>query len=34
MIPSMPVNLGMLVVLATVVVGLYGGLAWVRSNLS
>jgi hypothetical protein len=34
MIPSMPVNLGMLVVLATVVIGLYGGLVWVRSSLS
>jgi len=32
MIPAMPVNLGMLVVLMTLVVGLYGGLAWLRSN--
>jgi hypothetical protein len=32
MIPSMPVNLGMLVVLATVVVGAYGALAWWRNN--
>ena len=33
MIPSMPVNVGMLLVLGTVVVGLYGGLAWFRNNL-
>jgi hypothetical protein len=33
MFPTMPVSLGMLVVLATVVIGLYGGLAWARSNL-
>jgi hypothetical protein len=33
MIPTMPLSLGMLLVLITVVVGLYGGLAWLRSNL-
>lgn len=33
MIPSMPVNLGMLLVLATVVIGAYGGLAWFRNHL-
>ena len=33
MIPSMPVNMGMLIVLATVVIGAYGGLAWWRNNL-
>ena len=32
-LPSMPVSLGMLVTLATVVFGLYVGLAWARSNL-
>jgi hypothetical protein len=32
MIPSMPVNLGMLLVLVTVVVGLYGGLVWLHAN--
>ena len=32
MIPSMPVSLGMLLVLATVVIGLYGGLIWGRNN--
>jgi hypothetical protein len=32
MIPTMPVNLGMLIVLATVVIGAYGGLAWWRNN--
>ena len=32
MIPAMPVNLGMLFVLVTVVVGLYGGLIWLRTN--
>jgi hypothetical protein len=32
MIPSMPVNLAMLIVLATVVIGAYGGLAWWRNN--
>ena len=30
MIPSMPVTFGMLLVLATVVIGAYAGLAWVR----
>ena len=32
MIPAMPVSLGMLLVLATVVIGAYGGLVWVRNN--
>jgi hypothetical protein len=32
-IPSMPISLGMLLSLATVVFGLYAGLAWVRNNL-
>jgi hypothetical protein len=32
-IPSMPVSAGALVVLGTVVIGLYGGLIWLRSNL-
>lgn len=31
-IPDMPVSLGMLVTLATVVVGAYAGLAWLRAN--
>jgi hypothetical protein len=30
--PGMPVSAGQLIVLATVVIGLYGGLFWVRSN--
>jgi hypothetical protein len=29
----MPVSLGMLVTLATVVFGAYAGLAWLRNNL-
>jgi hypothetical protein len=33
MISAMPVSLGMLFVLATVVVGAYGGLVWIRNNL-
>ena len=33
LIPSMPVNLGMLITLATVVIGMYGGALWLRSNL-
>ena len=33
MIPAMPVTFGMLLVLATVVIGAYAGLVWVRSNL-
>ena len=33
MIPAMPVSFGMLLVLATVVIGAYAGLVWVRSNL-
>ena len=32
MIPGQPVTLGMLLVLATVVIGAYAGLAWLRSN--
>ena len=32
-IPTMPVNAGELVVFGTVVLGLYGGLAWARTNL-
>jgi hypothetical protein len=32
-IPSMPISVGMLLSLATVVFGLYAGLAWVRNNL-
>jgi hypothetical protein len=32
-VPTMPVSVGMLVVLATVVVGAYAGLAWFRGNL-
>jgi len=32
-LPAMPVSVGSLVVLATVVVGAYGGLAWLRNNL-
>jgi hypothetical protein len=33
MIPSMPVSLAMLVVLAAVVIGAYSGLVWLRGNL-
>ena len=33
LVPTMPVNLGELIVLATVVIGLYGGLIWFRNNL-
>jgi hypothetical protein len=33
MIPAMPMSVGMLLVLATVVIGAYTGLIWVRSNL-
>jgi hypothetical protein len=32
-IPTMPVNVGSLIALATVVVGAYGGLVWLRHNL-
>jgi hypothetical protein len=32
-IPSMGVSVGLLITLATVVVGLYGGLLWLRNNL-
>jgi len=30
--PGMPVSAGELIVLATVVIGLFGGLYWVRNN--
>lgn len=33
MIPEMPVNLGEVIVLGTVVLGAYGALAWWRNNL-
>src|SRR5207302_4116792 len=33
MLPSMPVSLGMVLVLATVVIGAYGGLIWFRNNV-
>ncbi|MBV8718187.1 MAG: hypothetical protein JO020_34650 [Chloroflexi bacterium] len=33
LLPTMPVNIGMLVALATVVIGAYAGLAWWRNNL-
>ena len=33
MLPRMSVSLGMLAVLATIVVGCYGGLAWLREHL-
>jgi hypothetical protein len=32
-IPSMPITVGMLLSLATVVFGLYAALAWYRNNL-
>ncbi len=32
MVPGQPVTLGMLLVLATVVLGAYAGLAWLRTN--
>jgi hypothetical protein len=32
-LPSMPVTPGMLIVLGTVVIGLYGFLAWYRENI-
>lgn len=32
-IPTMPVSVGMLLTLATVVFGLYAGLAWLRNNI-
>jgi hypothetical protein len=32
MIPTMPVSVGMLITLATVVVGAYAGLVWLRNN--
>jgi hypothetical protein len=32
-IPTMPVTIGMLVTLATVVIGAYAGLAWLRNNI-
>jgi hypothetical protein len=33
-IPTMGVSLGLLITFATVVVGLFGGLLWLRDNLS
>ncbi len=33
LVSDMPVNLGEVVVLGTVVIGMYGALAWWRSNL-
>ena len=33
LLPNMPVTAGMLIVLATLVIGLYGFLAWYRENL-
>jgi hypothetical protein len=33
MIPSMGMSLGGLITLATIVIGLYAGLIWLRSNL-
>jgi hypothetical protein len=33
MIPSMPVTVGMLVVLATVVIGGYSALVWLRNTI-
>ena len=33
LVPTMPVTLGMVLVLATVILGLYGGLVWLRNNL-
>ena len=33
LIPTMPVNAGELVVLGTVVIGMWGGLVWLRNNL-
>jgi hypothetical protein len=33
MFPPMPVSSGLLLVLGTVLVGCYGGLAWVRDHL-
>jgi hypothetical protein len=32
-IPTMPVTIGMLVTLATVVIGAYAGVAWLRNNI-
>jgi hypothetical protein len=32
-IPTMPVSVGLLITLGTVVFGAYAGLAWLRSNL-
>ena len=33
MLPPMPVSFGMLLVLASVVLGCYGGLVWIRDRL-
>ena len=32
-IPTMPITIGMLVTLATVVIGAYAGVAWLRNNM-
>jgi hypothetical protein len=32
LVSTMPVNVGMLVTLATVVIGAYAGLVWLRNN--
>ena len=32
-IPTMPITIGMLVTLATVVIGAYAGVAWLRNNI-
>jgi hypothetical protein len=32
-IPETPVNLGELIAMGTVVLGLYGGLVWLRNNI-
>ena len=33
LIPTMPISIGILVTLATVVIGGFAGLAWLRNNL-
>ncbi len=33
MLPGMPITGGMLIVLATVVIGAYSGLVWYRNNI-
>ena len=32
-IPDMPITLGMLISLATIVLGMYAGLVWLRNNI-